>query len=223
MHIPEGMLPTAQAIGWTAASGVVLAHAVRVYRNVEKKLPQLLPLMGILGAAVFVLSMLHIPVPFTGTSAHMVGVPLATLLVGPWLSTILALAVLLLQALLLGEGGLSTLGANVFAMGVAGSFTTYYVFLAAKRLRMGRPTAIILAALAGDLAVYVVSALQLAPVLPGEAIFTRFVILLFALMPLQLPVAFLEGFITLGIFNLVVQNRPTLMDELQQAMVEEHA
>lgn len=218
MHIPEGMLPAAQAVGWTGASAVLLAKAVREYRKAEKKLPQLLPVLGILGAAVFVLSMLHIPVPFTGTSAHMVGVPLAALIVGPWLSAILALVALILQALLLGEGGLSTMGANVFAMGIAGSFVAWWTYRLALRLRLPGTAGYFAAALIGDLAVYVVSALQLVPVLPGEASFlSRFGVLVLAFMPLQAPVAVLEGIITAGILQMVVRLKPGLLRSLEQA------
>jgi cobalt/nickel transport system permease protein len=211
------MLPAAQALGWTGLSGVFLARAVKEYRNVEKKLPQLLPLLGILGAAVFVMSMVHVPIPFTGTSAHMVGVPLAALLVAPWLSAILALTALILQALLLGEGGLSTLGANVFAMGIAGSFVVWYVYLAAKRLNLGDVTAVILATVFGDLAVYLVSALQLAPVVPGEAFLVRYGTLILAFMPIQVPIAIMEGVVTAGIYCLIVKQRPALMEQLRAA------
>lgn len=214
MHIPEGMLPAVQALGWTGISGILATRAVKEYRKVEKRLPQLLPLLGILGAAVFILSSLYIPVPFTGTTAHMVGVPLAALLVGPWLGTLLALSALILQLLLLGEGGWTTLGANLFALGVTGSFTAWYIYLAAKRLRLSKTAAIFMAALCGDLAVYFVSALQLISVTPGESVLARYGVLLLAFMPLQLPVALLEGVITAGILSLVMQQRPALVERL---------
>jgi cobalt/nickel transport system permease protein len=217
MHIPENMLPASQALGWAAASGVVLARAVREYRCVEKKLPQLLPMLGILGAAVFVMSMVHIPIPFTGTSAHMIGVPLAALLVGPWLSALLALTALILQALLLGEGGLTTLGANVFAMGIAGSFTVWYVYLALRRLKLAQVPAIFLAAICGDIAVYLVSALQLVPVVPGGSAAVRYAALLLALMPVQLPIALMEGVVTAGIYSMISRQRPALMEQLGKA------
>lgn len=220
MHLPEGILPAAQAAGWAGASGIMLVRAVKEYRKTETKVPELLPMMGILGAAVFVMSMLHIPVPFTGTSAHMVGVPLATLLVGPWLAIILSLVALILQALLLGEGGLGPLGANVFAMGVAGSFATIAVYRSALRVRVPKPAAIFLAALIGDLAVYVVSALQLAPVFPGQTFMAQWAVLILAFLPLQLPVALLEGFITVGIMKYVTQSRPSLVKRLQQVRAE---
>lgn len=223
MHIPEGMLPLSQALGWSGASGLVLAKSVIEFKKTEKKLPQLLPLMGILGAAVFVLSMLHIPVPFTGTSAHMVGVPLAALLVGPWLSIILALSALILQALLLGEGSIGTLGANLFAMGVAGSFTAWYVFLAVRKLRLSDTAAVFTAACLGDLAVYVVSAVQLAPVFPGESLTARLSVLLLAFLPLQFPVAVLEGFVTAGIYRLVEKQRPGLIEKIKGKQGNTHA
>ena len=76
-------------------------------------------LLGLCGAFAFVLSSLKIP-SVTGSCSHPTGVGLAAILFGPSVACIMALIVLLFQALLLAHGGLTTLGANVFSMGVAG-------------------------------------------------------------------------------------------------------
>ena len=71
---------------------------------------------------MFVISCVPIPVPFTGTSSHPCGTGIAAVILGPAVTTVVAAIALLLQALFLGDGGLTTLGANAFAMGVVGAY-----------------------------------------------------------------------------------------------------
>ena len=77
-----------------------------------------------------------VPVPVVGSCSHPAGTGLAALMIGPAATAVIASIALFLQALFLAHGGLTTLGANLFSMGVAGAFAGYGAFLLARRLRL---------------------------------------------------------------------------------------
>jgi len=125
MHIPDGYLSpsTCAALygGTIAAWYVSLKHLKRVL------LTRVVPLISVFAAFAFVVMMFNLPLP-GGTTGHALGVTIAAIVLGPAgavLSTSLALA---LQALLFGDGGITTLGANCFNMAVIGSLVAYGVY-----------------------------------------------------------------------------------------------
>jgi cobalt/nickel transport system permease protein len=81
--------------------------------------------------------MLNFPVA-NGTSGHLLGGVLAAVLVGPWAGALAVTVVLVVQALLFADGGLSALGLNVVNMALAGSFVGYGIFLGLRKLFGGR-------------------------------------------------------------------------------------
>jgi len=125
MHIPDGFVsaPVA-AIGYVVA-GVALAIAVRqTNRNLQEKL---VPLMGVMAAFIFAAQMMNFPVA-GGTSGHMLGAALATMLLGPWAAMIVMACVVGVQALVFQDGGLAALGTNVFNMGVVAVLVSYVMY-----------------------------------------------------------------------------------------------
>ena len=73
-----------------------------------------------MGAAVFVISVWHIPVPVTGSCSHPVGTPMAAMIIGP-LPTVVISAIALFFQTFIGHGGITTIGANTFSMGISGN------------------------------------------------------------------------------------------------------
>lgn len=125
MHIPDGYISPA-----TVVTSYAIAVPLWIYgfKKLKEKLnEETLPLIGALSAMSFVIMMLNIPIP-GGTSGHAVGAVLIALLFGPWVSFISVSLVLLIQALLFGDGGVSTYALNALSMAFAGSFTSYFVF-----------------------------------------------------------------------------------------------
>ena len=127
----------------------------------------------------------------------MTGTGLGAILFGPAAVSLLGLIVLLFQVLLLAHGGLTTLGANTFSMAIAGPFLAYGVYFLCGKLRVNKKLSVFLAAALGDLFTYCVTAAQLAmahhaDTTPGGA-FAKF-LLVFA--PTQLPLAVIEGILT---------------------------
>jgi len=131
MHIPDGFVSIPVAAVTYVASGGSLAYAVR--RTNEELGDKQVPLMGVMGAFIFAAQMLNFPVA-GGTSGHLIGAALATILLGPWAGMLIMASVLVVQALIFQDGGLIALGANVFNMGVVACLVSHYAFTWFKRL-----------------------------------------------------------------------------------------
>ena len=131
MHIPDGFLSPEVAAG----TAVVAAGAVGVgLRRASARLDdRVVPLLGVTGAFVFAAQMLNFPVA-GGTSGHFLGAALATILLGPWLATLVLAVVLATQCFVFADGGISALGANVLCMGVCGALATGGLMLLARRV-----------------------------------------------------------------------------------------
>ncbi len=204
MHIMEGFLPPLWCIVWAAAALPFLVLGIRKLTKILSENRRQTIILAMAGAFAFVLSALKIP-SVTGSSSHMTGLGFASILFGPFVSCVLGFIVLLFQALLLAHGGLTTLGANVFSMGVVGPFVAFGVFALCKKLRVDRKIAIFLAAMLGDLFTYIVTSLQLGfafPANPGGTIASVAKFLgIFAVT--QIPLAVVEGILTVIILNFV--------------------
>jgi cobalt/nickel transport system permease protein len=123
MHIPDGIFPIDQAIGYLVIAVIFIAYSIyRVGKNLEDKH---IPLLGVLAAGIFAAQMFNFPVPY-GSSGHLVGTALATAYVGPAGAIIIIASVLLVQAFF-GDGGITAYGANVFNMGVVGGIVAWLV------------------------------------------------------------------------------------------------
>ena len=137
MHVPDGFI----SAPWSLATGVVAAGAVALaLRGARRELDdRTAPLAGLVATFVFAGQMVNFPVA-AGTSGHLLGGTLAAVLVGPWTATLCLTVVLLVQALLFADGGLTALGTNITLMGVIGVWVGYAVFRLAARA-LPRPRA----------------------------------------------------------------------------------
>jgi cobalt/nickel transport system permease protein len=219
MHIAEGILPADWAALWYVVAFVFVGVGIFFIKRYTSRVQGLMPLLGLAGAAVFIISCLPIPVPITGTCSHPCGTPLAAILVGPFISTVLAALALLLQALFLAHGGISTWGANIVSMGVVGSFTGFGVFALTRKLNCPLFLAAFLAGLFGDWATYATTSFELASALHGTVpMWNMFGVIAIAFAPTQLPLGILEGLLTGGVVSLIYQRRPDLMSRLMPGM-----
>jgi cobalt/nickel transport system permease protein len=212
MHISEGILPASWAILWTAASLPFIAWGLRDLRRRSEGLPWFKPLVGLVGAAVFLISCMPIPVPTAGTCSHPCGTGLAAILIGPGLAVVVASIALTLQALFLAHGGLTTLGANILAMGVAGAYVGYGTYRIGRRLGLPWVAAAFAAGLLSDWATYAMTAFELAAALHGTgSLTTLFSLILLAFVPTQVPLGILEGFLCAGALRFIRSRRPELL------------
>lgn len=222
MHIAEGLLPAKWAVTYYGAAGVFVAKGIVEYKKRAAEQPSIKQITGMLTAAVFIISLIPIPVPVTGTSSHPGGTPLAAILMGPFLSTLAGFVAMLFQALFFAHGGLTTLGANTLSEGVAGAFVAYAVFRLARRSGLSLGLAGGLAGLCGDVAIYFAAAGQLALAIHGtHSVGGVFWAIFAAYMPTQLPLAVLEGAFTGLALQYVAHHRPDLLAMLKVIKPEE--
>ncbi|HIH02602.1 MAG TPA: cobalt transporter CbiM [Methanoregulaceae archaeon] len=126
MHIPDSFIPIGQAAVYWLIALVFIALALRWVRR--EMSDEKVPLLAVLAAGVFALQAFNIPVTM-GTSGHLVGGALVAIVLGsPFAAVFVLSLVLIVQGVLFGDGGLTTMGANIVNMGVIGGFVGYYSY-----------------------------------------------------------------------------------------------
>jgi len=224
MHISEGILPFDWAAFWFVVALPFVAIGIRRLNDLSKDDLSMKPLVGLMAAVVFVISCMPIPVPTAGTCSHPCGTGIAAILVGPFVSVLITSVALLIQALFLAHGGISTLGADTVSMGVAGSFAGWLVFRGLRGMGAALGVAGFLAGLLADWATYLVTSVELASGIRGEAPFLPlFWKIVVAFIPTQLPLGILEGAMTAGMVTLLYRKRPDLLVKMRVIKPQEAA
>lgn len=222
MHISEGVLPFNWAALWFAVAIPFAAFGLYRLKKLSNSDLSFKPLVGFMAAVVFIISCMPIPVPTAGTCSHPCGTAISGILLGPAISILVAAVALLIQALFLSHGGLSTLGANVVSMGIMGSFTGYLTFRGLRALKANLWVAGFMAGLFADWATYLATSAELASGIRGDSPFLPlFYNILIAFIPTQLPLGILEGAMTAGIVVLLYKKRPDLLVKLGILKVKE--
>lgn len=170
MHITEGILPLQWVFTWFAVSLPFVGIGTYHVKWKKNRIPGYLPLVGMLGAAVFVFSCFPIPViALNGmATSHPCGTGMSAVLLGPFVSVLVAAIALLIQALFLAHGGLTTLGGNIFSMGILGSFSGYFAFKIAQRCRLPLFWCGFLAGMISDLFTYLGTSIELGLLVIGK-------------------------------------------------------
>ena len=144
MHIPDGFLNGGASLGGGAVAVGGVAYSLRQARDVLAE--RAVALAGLVAAYVFAAQMVNFPVA-AGTSGHLLGGVLAAVLVGPYVGAVCVAVVLVVQALVFADGGLSTLGLNIVNMALIGSIGGYLIFRSVRAL-LGRTRRSVLVATA---------------------------------------------------------------------------
>ena len=123
MHMADALITPAVGGAMWAVTGGLAAYSARKLRVEldERKAP----LMGVLGAFIFSAQMINFTIPATGSSGHLGGGMILTILLGPYAAFITIFSVLVVQVLFFADGGLLALGCNVFNMGFFPCFVAY--------------------------------------------------------------------------------------------------
>jgi cobalamin biosynthesis protein CbiM len=131
MHIPDGFIDLPTSAAFAGASALAVAGAVKGARKQLSE--QSAPLAGLTAVFIFAVQMLNFPVA-AGTSGHLIGAALAMVLVGPYAATLALVVVLIIQAFLFADGGLTALGLSIFNMAVISVWVSFAVFMLLKKI-----------------------------------------------------------------------------------------
>lgn len=142
MHIPDGFIDTTVSVtaGIVAVGGV--AYCVRGARRTLDE--RSAPMAGLTAAFIFAAQMINFPVG-AGTSGHLLGGALAAILVGPYAGALAVTTVLIIQALLFADGGLSALGLNIVNMAFVTVLVAWPVFRGLAKLLPRRRSSLLIA------------------------------------------------------------------------------
>ncbi|HEX6074487.1 MAG TPA: energy-coupling factor ABC transporter permease [Micromonosporaceae bacterium] len=131
LHIQNGIVNAPISLAYLGIAGVGFAIAIRQARHQLDE--RLAPMAGLVAAYVFAVQMLNFPV-LPGVSGHLLGAALAALLVGPWVGALAVSIVLVVQALLFADGGVTAIGLNVANMALLSTAVAYGLIVVLLRL-----------------------------------------------------------------------------------------
>ena len=209
MHMSDGLVnaPTALGFGLVAILGLTVA-ASQARADLDERTA---PMAGLVTAFVFAVQMINFPI-LPGASGHLLGGALVAILVGPWVGSLCIAIVLVVQALLFADGGLTALGTNITNMALVGVFTGYAVARAmrplARRSRGGLIATAFVAALVNTVVASLAFVVEYAIGGSGGAALGT----VFALMTgLHVLIGIGEGIITAATVTAVAAARPDLV------------
>jgi cobalt/nickel transport system permease protein len=210
MHMANELLSVPVAAGTLAAAAGGLALVCRKVSRIVSS--EKLPLMGILGAFVFAAQMVNFQLPaMPGTSGHMVGAVLLSIVLGSHLAAVVISSVVIVQCLIFQDGGLLALGCNIINMGLVPCYLGYFLYRAVTagkssslRIYIGAMLACLAALEAGAILVPVEATLSGVLVVP----FSTFLI---TMLGVHFLVGLVEGLITVAVLAYLQQVRPDLV------------
>lgn len=213
MHMADALVSATVGGSFWVLSGGSLAGCSRHLRQ-EANDAQV-PLMGVLGAFVFAVQMVNFAIPGTGSSGHLGGGLLLTVLLGPPAAVLVMGSVLLMQALFFADGGLLAFGCNLFNMGILPAFVAYPLVYRPLAQRGWLGSAAVLGSLA---------ALQLGAL--GVVLETMFSGLaglpfkpfLVSMLVIHLPIGLVEGIVTAALLRFVGKARPALLETRAESL-----
>jgi cobalt/nickel transport system permease protein len=215
MHIMEGFLPWQWCLVWWLIALPFLIAGVIELRSLLRKDREYLPLLGVCGAFIFILSALKLP-SVTGSCSHPTGTGLSVMCFKPYITAVIGFIVLLFQALLLAHGGLSTLGANMVSMAIGGPLAGYGVYKLLKNTNVNILVTVFCVAAVADIVTYIITSFELAVAYPAAvggiaASFTAF----FAIFAItQVPLSIIEGLVLALVFKYILQLKPDIIGKL---------
>ena len=209
MHIMEGFLDPIWCVVWFILAIPFVVLGAKKIIELMRDHPEHKMTIALSGAFIFLLSSLKLP-SVTGSSSHPTGTGFSAVLYGVCVTSFLATIVLIFQALLLAHGGLTTLGANIFSMGVVGPFIGALIWMLLRKAKASIPVSMFFAALFADLITYVVTSVQMT-LTHGQSI-DAFVSFMTNYAATQLPLALMEGILFFMFATYLVRNRPEIFD-----------
>ena len=216
MHMADALLsPTVGGTMWAISAGTIAYCSKKVRAELDDKK---VPLMGVLGAFLFAAQMINFSIPVTGSSGHLGGGMMLTILLGPYAAFLTIASVLFVQALFFADGGILALGCNIFNMGFWPAFVVYpFIYKkiigtnpSRKRLAVATMISAIIGLQLGPLSVVLETVLSGISSLP----FSTF---LFLMQPIHLAIGVVEGLVTVTVISFVYKARPEILQGALEA------
>jgi cobalt/nickel transport system permease protein len=211
MHMADALIsPAVGATMWAATAGLIAYSSKKLKDTADDRK---IPLMGVLGAFIFAAQMINFTIPATGSSGHLGGGMILSILLGPYAAFLVMASVLVVQALFFGDGGLLALGCNIFNLGFWPCFIVYPLIY--KKIVGDTPTkgkimtgSLIAAIIGLQLGAFGV---VLETVFSGisELPFSAFVLLM---QPIHLAIGIVEGIVTAAVVMFVWNAKPEILD-----------
>lgn len=220
MHMADSLLSPAVGAAFWLASGSLIAYSAK--KIAEEKDDSKTPLMGVMGAFVFAAQMINFTIPGTGSSGHIGGGMLLSILLGPYRAFIAIASVLTIQCLFFADGGLLALGCNIFNLGFFPAFIAYPLLykkimgsqLVTANWKNAQPNKLQLAisSISASIlglflgACFVIMQTQLSGLtdLPFKT-FAMF------LLPIHLAIGLVEGLVIFGVLSFIAKVDPSLL------------
>ena len=218
MHMADALIsPAAGGAMWAATAGLIVYSAKKLKREGDDRKA---PLMGVLGAFIFASQMINFSIPGTGSSGHLGGGMILSILLGPYAAFLVMASILTVQAFFFADGGLLALGCNIFNMGFFPCFLAYPLIY--RKIVGGSPTQgnILTASVVSAVVGLQLGALGvvLETVSSGIAAlpFAKFVLLM---QPIHLAIGIAEGLVTAAVVSFVWKARPEALGGRLEARV----
>lgn len=205
MHIVEGYLPIWQCLFWFIVSGIVVVYGVYQFGEFIYEKPNYKSVFTLSALLMLFMSFLKFP-SVTGSCTHPTGNGLSGAIIGPPITAVFATIILLFESLILGYGGITTIGANIFSWGIFGPFIAFLIYKVLSKFGVPNIVIVIVATFFANFATYFMTSLQLAFAFPGSGIFatciTIFYIFFVTLLPLVIVDCIVSAVVWVIIYSL---------------------
>jgi cobalt/nickel transport system permease protein len=200
---------------WAGALGSIAYCSKKIKKTLDEKS---IPLMGVTGAFIFAAQMVNFTIPGTGSSGHLGGGMILAILLGPYAAFTVMASVLTIQALFFADGGLLSLGCNIWNLGIYPCFIAYPLIykpivqkgMTPKRILSASLISVFVGLQLGAFSVVLETLLSGRSELP----FRTFILLM---QPIHMAIGIVEGFITAGVINSVRAVRPGLLENIVES------
>lgn len=212
MHMADALIsPAVGGTMWVAMIGAASYAAKKVKQDIDERK---VPLMGVLGAFVFAAQMINFSIPGTGSSGHLCGGLLLSILLGPHAAFLTIVSIISVQALFFADGGLLALGSNIINMGFLGCYVGYLLIYkplvgdtpSKGRLYISAIIASVVSLQIGAFGVVLETFFSGITELP----FTTFLLLM---QPIHLAIGFVEGLITATVILFIMNESPEIIKQ----------
>lgn len=215
MHMADALLsPAVGGTLWAVSATAIAYSSQKVSKELDDRK---VPLMGVLGAFLFAAQMINFTIPATGSSGHLGGGLLLTILLGPHAAFLTTASVLFVQALFFADGGLLALGCNIFNIGFIPAFVVYPLIYknitrhnpGQMRLAIATMLSAIIGLQLGPFAVVLETLFSGISALP----FSTFVLLM---QPIHLAIGIVEGVVSIAVISFIYKTRPEILNDAQE-------